>query len=378
MISTRLHGLADYTVAALFGRLALASRLPLPVRATFGAAGAYHAGYSLLTDYEAGLRPDLSMRQHLALDVAGAAALLGAGVFMRRQPVGARLLLLGAGLAECALIARSTATPGSGPQSQAGLAGRMLGLDDVPVSEIAEAPLDIPKPVTPDIFVVDSTMRGPLGLTLPVRMTVIRLRSGDLLLHSPTRLTPALREALEALGPVRHLVAPNSVHWTFLRQWQNAFPQALTWGAPGLRSRAQVRSSGVRIDRDLNEKTPPGWTGIDIVLVRGGLGFREVALFHTASRTLVLTDLVLNLQSGQVPASLRPLAKRLSVIDAEGKPPVYLRAVIALRRRSAAKAAARLLALDPERVVFAHGPWFRNGGKARLAHALRWLVPTTR
>ena len=72
----------------------------------------------------------------------------------------------------------------------------------------------------------------------------------------------------------------------------------------------------MRIDRELSETTPPGWPDVEIVLVRGGLGFREAALFHTTSRTLVLTDLVLNLQSVQIPAGRRPFAKRLSVIDA--------------------------------------------------------------
>jgi hypothetical protein len=34
-------------------------------------------------------------------------------------------------------------------------------------------------------------------------MTVIRLAGGDLLLHSPVRLDPGLRRALDAIGPVR-------------------------------------------------------------------------------------------------------------------------------------------------------------------------------
>jgi len=49
---------------------------------------------------------------------------------------------------------------------------------------------------------------------------VVRLPGGGLLLHSPTRFTMALRERLERIGPIRHLMAPNVAHWTFLPEWQ--------------------------------------------------------------------------------------------------------------------------------------------------------------
>ncbi|RYF73771.1 MAG: DUF4336 domain-containing protein, partial [Comamonadaceae bacterium] len=59
-----------------------------------------------------------------------------------------------------------------------------------------------------------------MGLKLPLRMTIIRLKNGDLLLHSPTPFSPEVAKAVEGLGRVRHLVAPNIAHWTFLADWQ--------------------------------------------------------------------------------------------------------------------------------------------------------------
>ena len=44
------------------------------------------------------------------------------------------------------------------------------------------------------------------------RMTVVRLASGGLWLHSPVRPTPDRRRAVDELGPVEHLVAPNKIH----------------------------------------------------------------------------------------------------------------------------------------------------------------------
>ncbi|MBV8592503.1 MAG: DUF4336 domain-containing protein [Acetobacteraceae bacterium] len=373
MISTRLHGMIDYAVAAVFGRLALSSALPVTARATLGAAGTYHAAYSALTDYEAGVYPALTMRQHLALDSVGAAALLGAGLLIRRQSARSSSLLLTAGLLECMIIARSSARRCSGPRSGTGLLGRLLAFDTTPEDQVSDPPLDTLKPVAAGLFVVDSVMHGPLGLPIPVRMTVIRLPGGELLLHSPTRLTPVLKKALDQLGPVRHLIAPNVVHWTFLGPWQQAYPDAVTWAAPNLQARRQVQRSGLRLDHELSETAPPGWDGIVLVIVPGGLGFREVALFHMPSSTLVLTDFVLNIRPDQVPASVRPIAKALGLAGGKGEPPVYLRAIIALRRRAAAEAAGRLIALRPQRVIFAHGPWFSGNGTEALRAATRWL-----
>ena len=106
-ISTRAHGAIDYGVATLFGGLAASRSLPPAVRGVLGAAGVYHTGYALLTDYEAGVRPRFSMRQHLWLDALGGLALCAAGVAMTRQKPGARALLLAAGVAELAVVAYS-------------------------------------------------------------------------------------------------------------------------------------------------------------------------------------------------------------------------------------------------------------------------------
>jgi hypothetical protein len=114
MITTRLHGFIDYAVALLLGGLSASYSLSPPVRRTLGSAGAYHASYSVLTDYEAGLRPWLTMCQHLALDRLGAVALCGAGLLMRHQRPGERALLIAVGLSELAVVALSRATSASG------------------------------------------------------------------------------------------------------------------------------------------------------------------------------------------------------------------------------------------------------------------------
>ena len=240
---------------------------------------------------------------------------------------------------------------------------------------ITYPPLDHPKPLGGGVWVVDSGPLRLMGLPLPVRMTVLRLEGGELLLHSPTRFGPELKRALDEIGQVRHLVAPSIAHWTFLKDWQQHCPDAVTWAAPGLRKRAQVKASGVRLDRDLPTESPPEWAGeIELVVVPGGAGFREVAFFHRPARTLVLTDLIVNLEADKLPLQARAFAWLTGTLAPDGKAPAYVRWIVKRRRAEAAAAVARLVALAPERVLFAHGAWFARDGTERLRRAFSWLI----
>lgn len=241
--------------------------------------------------------------------------------------------------------------------------------------DVAYPPLDTPKPIAENVWIVDSGPMRAMGMSLPVRMTVIRLSDSTLLLHSPTRFSSELGQALEALGPIRHLVAPNSAHWTFLKDWQTYYPDAVTSAAPGLRNRRQVQRSGVRLDRDLGFVEPSGWESeIVEVFVYGIGGFCEVALFHKASRTLVLTDLVQNLEPRKLPIWMRLPARFAGNAAPDGRAPAYLRAVVKLKGRQPRDAAKMLVELSPGRVVFTHGRWFESDGTAQLRRSLDWLL----
>jgi hypothetical protein len=239
----------------------------------------------------------------------------------------------------------------------------------------AYPPLDVLKPVAAGVWVVDSGPLSFMGLVLPVRMTVVRLASGDVWLHSPTRFDAGLLREIEAIGPVRHIVAPNVAHWSFVRDWQIHCPEAITWAAPRLRERGQVKASGVRLDRDLGEAAPEAWAGeMEQAIVPGGGGYREVAFLHKPTRTLVLTDLVVNLEAEKLPPATRLFARLTGTLAPNGRAPAYLRLIVRRRRKAAAAAAARIVAWAPERVVFAHGRWFERDGTARLRRSLAWLL----
>lgn len=234
-------------------------------------------------------------------------------------------------------------------------------------------PLNVPKAVTDGIWIVDSGPLRAMGLPIPVRMTVIRLSGGALLLHSPTQFDARLNDDLEQLGRIEHLIAPNTAHWTFVREWQAHHPDVVTWAAPGLRERRQVRRSSIRLNHDLSSSAPDEWREeIEQIIVPGLGGFAEVVLYHKASRTMVLTDLVQNFEAKKLPWLVRPLGHLAGVTG--GKAPIYLRTIVKLKGREAKAPAERLIALAPERIIFAHGRWFEEEGTARLRKSLEWLL----
>jgi hypothetical protein len=235
-------------------------------------------------------------------------------------------------------------------------------------------PLDIPKPVAEGVWVVDSGPQKLLGLAFPIRMTVLRLADGGLLLHSPTRHTPALQAALGALGPIRHLVAPDTAHWSHASPWTKAVPGARLWTAPGVVDRARGQGVELVAHGVLDRIAPPDWAGQMEQAVFRGPGFAEVAFHHQASRTLVLTDVVQSMEPGRLPLATRLLAGAVGAAEAGGATPAHLRLVLGRRRAENRAAAERLLALDPIRVIFAHGAFFAEDGAARLRRALGWLL----
>lgn len=234
-------------------------------------------------------------------------------------------------------------------------------------------PLETPKTLAEGVWVVDAALPGTLAI--PIRMTVLRLRDGGLWLHSPTQHRPALQAAIEALGPIRHLVAPDSVHWLGIGPWQAAVPRARCWGAPGIAARLATRPDAPRFDAELGAEPPPDWAGeIDHAILTAP-GFAEVAFLHHASRTLILTDTVQAME----PARLRPAMRFFTWLAGSGRQggaPFYLRWALRWRAHRAANRAVieRLIAWQPERVIFAHGSFFETDATPRLARAFAWAL----
>jgi len=233
-------------------------------------------------------------------------------------------------------------------------------------------PLHSLKSVARDVWIADGDWIRFYGLGFPTRMTVVRLPCGGIWVHSPIADQHGRSEAVSALGPVHHLVAPNWIHYAWIPDWQARFPQALTWGSPGVAARAESRGIRLRLDHVLGDTAPEAWADpIDQRFADSGY-HREVVFFHRASRTLILTDLIENFEPAKMPVWMRPLLKCGRVCDPDGRMPADMAASFLLRRTHLRELIATMIGWNPERVILAHGRWYDRDGTAELRRAFRW------
>jgi len=214
--------------------------------------------------------------------------------------------------------------------------------------------------------------QGPvrfLGLRLTSTMTVLRLGDGGLLLCSPVALTPERRAAVEALGPVAHLYAPNTFHHLRIGEWAAAFPSARLHAPSGL---ARKRRD-LKIDRRHDRETEPAFAGVLDELRVEGFRLQECALYHRPSRTLVVADLVQNV--GRPTHWWTALYTRAMGFHDRPALSRLIRWGAFSDRRALRRSIDALLALPFERVVVGHGPPLVSGARDALAGAYRWLGP---
>lgn len=220
-------------------------------------------------------------------------------------------------------------------------------------------PIGTLKAVAPDIWVVDGPAVICRRVPLSTRATVIRLSGGGLWVHSPTGLSASLQADLAVLGPVQHLVAPSWSHDLFFADWQAAYPAAKSWGIEG---------GTQQIDQPLGGEAI--WSReIDHLIIEGSGKHREAAFFHRASRSLIVTDLIQNIETIRLPPWIRPLVWFSGCDDTDGKMPYGMR--IGFSEEPLMKAVERMIAWGPHALILAHGRWYRHSAVDELKRAFR-------
>jgi len=223
----------------------------------------------------------------------------------------------------------------------------------------------------PDIWIADGpTVIAAAGFHYPTRMAVIRLPGAGLIVWSPTALREDLRVEVEALGTIRHLVAPNTLHHVFLGDWQRAYPEALVHAPTGLSG----KRPDIRVDSELTDLPHPDWaTDLDQVVFRGNRIATEVVFFHRPSATVLFTDLIQHFPAGWF-RGWRATVAQLDLVVAP-RPEVPRKFRLAFLDRPAARAAIeRVLAWPARNLLMAHGAPVTDDGREAIRYAFRWLT----
>lgn len=148
--------------------------------------------------------------------------------------------------------------------------------------------------IGPSLWQVAESMRFPGGVHLPVTATVAKLPDGSLWLHAPVGFGEADAAAIDALGEVRHIVAPNLLHHLFAGEAQKRWPQAQLHGARGL----PAKRKDLAFAGELGDSAPPAWAGeLAQCVIDGAPMLNETVWFHHASQTLITTDLVFHVRA---------------------------------------------------------------------------------
>ena len=219
---------------------------------------------------------------------------------------------------------------------------------------------------------VDTAPVRILGMQLTATMTILRLGDGSLLLHSPIAMTPERRGAIEALGTVAHLYAPNLYHHLRIGEWAAAFPSARVHAPSGL---AEKRPD-LRIDRAHHAVPEAAFAGVVDELRIDGFRLEESVLFHRPARTLVVADLVHNIGQPQHPWT-QLYTRMMGFYDRVALSRVIRWAGVS-DRAALRRSVDELLALRFDGLIVGHGAPLATDGRKALAAAYIWLPPTSR
>ncbi|HEY9235069.1 MAG TPA: DUF4336 domain-containing protein [Phenylobacterium sp.] len=208
-----------------------------------------------------------------------------------------------------------------------------------------------------------------LGFRYPTRMAVIRLPGDELFVWSPIALTDGLKAQVDALGAVRHLVAPNSLHHVFIADWKHAYPDARLYAAPRL---PEVRKD-ITFDEVLDARQASEWSDeLEFVVVETAIT-TEVVFFHRRSGAVIFTDLIQQFPAGWFSGWRAIVAKLDLMVGPEPSVPRKFR-VAFTNRRAARASIGRILSWSAEKVLMAHGTPVVSDGQAFLRRAFKWLA----
>ena len=205
-----------------------------------------------------------------------------------------------------------------------------------------------------------------LGTNIGTRTTVIRLSDGGLFVHSPGPMQSEWADAVDALGEVRFLVAPNGFHHLYLAEAMKRWPGAQCHVAPGV---AQ-KQKNLTFEAELSDEPDPGWaTDLDQIWIGGAPKVNEIAFLHRATRSLLLVDLVFNMKARGFMESLF-----LRINGSVGLGTSRLMRFMLKDREATQASVDRILDWDFDRVIMAHGEIVDQNAKPSLRDSFDWLL----
>ena len=208
------------------------------------------------------------------------------------------------------------------------------------------------------LWIVDSNFRS-WGCRVSIRMTVMKTEAG-LLLHSPVHVEADGVAAINRLGSVHAIIAPNLYHHFHVRNCAALFVKARVLVPEGLEAkvgpipRAEVMANDATLDLP---------TDVEHLVVSGHSMLRETLLFHRPTATLVTADLIYNYHAEH------HLAERsfFRLIGCYGAPKVAFYHAFSIQSRDVALELIEVVRRwKPRRIIMSHGRIIEDEQAAEL------------
>ena len=204
------------------------------------------------------------------------------------------------------------------------------------------------------------------GLQIGSRMTIVRLINGDLFVHSPIALSRTIKDSIDSIGKPKFIIAPNTMHHLFFKQFYNECSDTELYIVPKLRKKL----TDLPLAKDLVDWLDYPWNNeIKQHHVKGIPKLDEVVFFHPFSKTLILTDLAFYITS-ESPLVTR-LFFRLNGAYEKFGPSRIFKHFILKNKSEFKKSLDYILAWDFERINISHGKLIENDGKDIFAKAFK-------
>jgi len=202
------------------------------------------------------------------------------------------------------------------------------------------------------------------------RMTICRLKSGDLVVHNAFQLKQKDVDELARLGGVAWILVPNRFHCSeaiFLRE---CFPAAKVVASPEARRALRKQKCPV------HSWLPEGWEPqqeIHAFPIGGTRGLGEWVFLHLQSKSLIVTDLVFHLQEAKRPMDRSFL--RMNDIYQCFAPSRIFKLLFTKSEKQLLDSLLPILRSDFDRVIMSHGEIVESGGKKALREGFERRFP---
>ncbi len=206
------------------------------------------------------------------------------------------------------------------------------------------------------------------GLKLGARATIVRLPSGRLAIISPVPFDDTTADAIDELGEVDTIIAPNKLHHLYFGDACRRWPEARALVPSGLDEKVRLPEHAVAMGQRGSIEDVLCWIAVD-----GAPKLEEHLFVDTRDGVLVVSDLAFYFVDH--PQWILRQAMRLNGVYGRFGPSRIAKKVLFDEPRAIADSLAEVLELSWDSIIVAHGEPIPEGGRALFEEAFSPYLP---